>query len=191
MITQAEKKYYTPEEYLEWEITSEERHDYRDGEIIPVTGGTPNHNEIAGNLYIALRQGLKNRAYRTFYADQRLWIPNRNLYTYPDVMVVETPLKLQPGRTDTIMNPCLIAEILSKSTRDYDRSEKFLAYRSIESFREYLIIDQYRVQVEHFVKTGNKQWLMSEYTEGEATISLNQLNVELNIADLYENVEFK
>ena len=187
-MMETEKKTYTPEEYLEFETASEERHEYRNGDIIPVTGGTPNHNEIAGNLYILLKLALKNKDYRIFYADQRLWIPNRNIYTYPDVMVIEKPLQLQTGRTDTVINPCLIAEVLSKSTQDYDRSEKFLAYRTMESFREYLIIDQYSIHVEHFLKTGSKQWLLSEYTDTNATVYLNQFDIEIKLADLYENV---
>ena len=80
MIMQAEaNKIYTPEEYLEREVESAIRHEYRSGEIIPMTGGTPNHNDIAGNLYILLKSSLKGKAYRTFYADQRLWIPGANL----------------------------------------------------------------------------------------------------------------
>ncbi|PSO50847.1 MAG: hypothetical protein BRC33_02180 [Cyanobacteria bacterium SW_9_44_58] len=190
MVTQTEKPTYTPQQYLEFETVSEERHEYHNGEIIPVTGGTPNHNEIAGNLYILLKLALKNQGYRIFYTDQRLWIPNRNIYTYPDVMAVKTPLQLQSGRTDTLINPCFIAEVLSQSTQDYDRSGKFVAYRTIESFREYFIIDQYSIHVEHYVKTGTNQWLMSEYSDTDAAVSFNQFDVEIKLADLYENVDF-
>jgi len=172
------------------ETASEERHEYRNGEIIPVTGGTPNHNELLISLAGFLNFALRGKPYRVFAADQRLWIPNRNIYTYPDVMVIEKPLQLQTGRTDTVINPCLIAEVLSKSTQDYDRSEKFLAYRTMESFREYLIIDQYSILVEHFLKTGSKQWLLSEYTDTNATVYLTQFDIEIKLADLYENVTF-
>ena len=113
----------TLEAYLEQEIASETRSEYRNGEIIPMTGGTPNHNDIAGNLYVRLKLALKGKNYRTFYTDQRLWVPERSLYTYPDVMVIATPLQLQTGRTDTATNPCFIAEVLSKATQDYDRGE--------------------------------------------------------------------
>lgn len=80
----------------------------------------------------------QTKTYRTFCVDQRLRIPERDIYTYPDVVVVEKPIQLQTGRTDTIMNLCFIAEALSKSTQDYDRGEKFVAYRTIENFQEYL-----------------------------------------------------
>lgn len=190
-MTQAiEKKTCTTEEYLEAEILSEERHEYINGEIRLMTGGTPNHNDLAGNLYILLKQALRQKPYRTFYADQRLWIPARNIYTYPDIMVLEQPIQLQENRTDTVMNPCLIAEVLSRSTKDYDRSEKFRSYRTIETFQEYLLIDQYQIHVEHCVKTAEHQWLLSEYTDPQVTLTLNSVNLELKIADLYENIEF-
>ena len=190
MTQTIEKKTYTTEEYLEAEIFSEERHEYINGEIKLMTGGTPNHNDIVSNLLIALKLGLRKKAFRTFVADQRLWLPERNIYTYPDVMVLEQPIQLQEGRTDTVINPCLIAEVLSRSTKDYDRSEKFISYRTIEAFQEYLLIDQYQIHVEHYVKTAVNQWLLSEYTDPQVTLTLNSVDIELEIADLYENIEF-
>jgi Uma2 family endonuclease len=190
-MTQAlEQRIYTPDEYLEFEITSEERHEYVNGEIRLTTGGTPDHNEIASNLLLALKLQLKRKPYRTFITDQKLWISDRNLYTYPDVMVVEKPLQLQTGRIDTIINPCFIAEVLSKSTQDYDRGEKFSAYRTIASFREYLIVDQYSIHVEHYVKTAVNQWLLSEYNDSNVTLSLSTFEAQIQIADLYENIDF-
>jgi Uma2 family endonuclease len=173
MIAQTEKKIYTIEEYLELELTSETRNEYHNGEIIPMTGGTPEHNRISGNLYIALSLSLKRKPYETFHVDQRLWIPAVSLYTYPDVMVVSKPLELQTGRKDTVMNPCFIAEVLSKSTQNYDRSEKFAAYRSIPCFQEYLLIDQSRIHVEYYVKTDVNQWLFTEYDDANITLSLS------------------
>ena len=190
-MTQAvEKKTYTREEYLEVEILSEERHEYINGEIRLMAGGTPNHNRICRNLLIVLELAFKGKPYETFIADQRLWIQGRNIYTYPDVMVLEQPIQLQENRTDTVMNPCLIAEVLSKSTKDYDRSEKFRSYRTIETFQEYLLIDQYQIYVEHYVKTAEHQWLLSEYTDPQITLTLNSVDIQLKIADLYENIEF-
>lgn len=121
-----------------------------------MTGGTPDHNELAINLATLLKSALRGKPYRIFGADQRLWIPDRNLYTYPDLMVVEKPLQLQTGRTDTVINPCFIAEVLTKSTQDHDHGEKFSAYRTVESCREYLLIDQHSIHVEYYVKTPRK-----------------------------------
>ena len=190
MIAQSETKIYTPEEYLELEIVCETRNEYRNGEIIPMTGGTPDHNEIAGNLNASLKLALKGQPYRIFIADQRLWIPTINIYTYPDIMVLQKPIELQIGRKDTVINPVLIAEILSKSTQNYDRSEKFATYRTIPTFKEYLLVDQYRIHVEHYVKTGVNQWTFSEYDDQNITLSLNTLELQILIADLYENIDF-
>lgn len=189
-MTQAlEQRTYTREEYLEFEVNSEERHEYVNGKIRLMTGGTPDHNDIASNLLVALKLLLKGKPYRMFITDQRLWIPDCNLYTYPDVMVIEKPLQLQIGRTDTVMNPCFIAEVLSKSTQDYDHGEKFSAYRTIGSFREYLLIDQYSIHVEHYVKTAANQWLFSEYNDPNITLSLSTFEAQINIIDLYENID--
>lgn len=191
MIMQLEKKkIYTPEEYLEFEVTSDIRHEYHNGDIIPMTGGTPDHNDIASNLITLLKSALKAKPYRVFILDQRLWIPATNLYAYPDVMVLPKPIELQTGRTDTVMNPCLIAEVLSKSTQSYDRGDKFFAYRTIPSFQEYLLIDQYRVHVEHHVKTAAHQWLFSEYDEPSVTLSLSTFEFQIQLAELYENINF-
>jgi Uma2 family endonuclease len=190
MVTQLAKKTYTIDEYLELEIASETRNEYRNGEIIPITGGTPNHNDISGNLYLLLKPLLKAKGFRVFHVDQRLWIPDIKIHTYPDVMVAPKPLEMQDGRKDTITNPCFIAEVLSKSTQNYDRSEKFANYRTINTFQEYLLIDQYRVHVEHHVKTAVNQWLFSEYDDPTVTISLKFADVHIQIADLYDNIDF-
>lgn len=191
-MTQAlEQRIYTPEEYLELELASETRSEYCNGEIIPMTGGTPDHNELAINLASLLKSILRGKPYRIFATDQRLWIPARNLYTYPDVMVTEKPLQLQTGRTDTVINPCFIAEVLSKSTQDYDHGDKFSAYRTIESFREYLMIDQYSVHIEHYVKTAAHQWLLSEYDDPSVTLTLRTFDTQIEISALYENIDFE
>lgn len=192
MIMQAEdKKVYTPEEYLEFELNSEERHEYINGEIVLMTGGTPNHNQIAGNLYAALNFALKRQPYRVFVADQRLWIPRKRIYTYPDVMVVQGELQLQEGRRDTITNPLIIAEVLSASTRGYDKDTKFAAYRTLPSFQEYLLIDQYTMHIEQYFKTEQKRWTFSEYDNSDETVSLNSISFQILIEDIYDKVEFE
>ena len=189
-MTQAvEQKTYTPNEYFELELASETRSEYCDRAIIPMTGGTPDHNELAINLAALFKSALRCKPYRIFATDQRLWVPNRNLYTYPDVMIAEKPLQLQTGRTDTVINPCLLAELLSKSTQGYDRGEKFAAYRTIESFREYFLIDQHKIHVEHYVKTAANQWLLSEYDDPNVILSLSTFDAQIEIIALYENID--
>jgi Uma2 family endonuclease len=190
MVRALKQRTYTLEQYLELELASQERHEYRNGAIQPMTGGTPNHNTIAGNLYVLLKLALKGKPYRLFYTDQRLAIPDLNLYTYPDVMVMEKPLQLLGGRNDTVVNPCFVAEVLSKSTGNYDRGEKFAAYRTLDSFREYLLIDQYRICIEHYVKTMPNQWLLSEYYPSDLQFCLRAIAAEIEISSLYEDVNF-
>lgn len=191
MIMQAEeKKIYTPQEYLEFEVNSEERHEYINGEIVLMVGGTPNHNKIAGNFYATLNFALKRQPYQVFITDQRLWIPEKRIYTYPDVMVVQGDLQLQSGRRDTITNPLMIAEVLSASTRSYDKDAKFAAYRTIPNFQEYLLIDQYTMHIEQYSKTQQKRWTFSEYDDANETISLNSFSCQITLADIYDKVEF-
>ncbi|MBE9230377.1 Uma2 family endonuclease [Cuspidothrix issatschenkoi LEGE 03284] len=190
MTIAQETRYYSPEEYLEFEVNSELRHEYIDGLIIPMTGGTPNHNKIAGNLYVAIHFALKRQPYEVYYTDQRLWIPKRRIHTYPDVMVVQTPLVFAEGRNDTITNPVMIAEVLSKSTKGYDRDEKFAAYRTIASFQEYILIDQYTIHVEQYVKTDHRKWMFLDYEDINDTLNLTSIPGQISLADIYEKIDF-
>ncbi len=182
-------KTYTAEEYLALEVESDIRNEFRGGEIVPMTGEMPTHNEITGTLLHLIKGALWKKPYKIYMTDQRLQVPNTNLYTYPDLMVVAEPVKLQPSRKDTITNPCLIAETLSDSTETYDRGEKFAQYRTIKTFREYLLISQYQPRVEHYIKQSENQWLFSEYTGLEVSFTLSSVDVAIALADLYEGVK--
>jgi Uma2 family endonuclease len=189
MVTQLEKRYYTPEEYLELEETAEYKNEYRDGEIVPMTGGTTNHNKIAGNFYAHLIFSLRGQDYQTYISDVRLWIPRYRLYTYPDVMVIEgKPIYAGTSKT-TVTNPAFIAEVLSNSTKNYDRGDKFQAYRSIPEFREYILIDQYNFRVEQFSKKSEGQWLFTEYEGENGILKLDSIEFQIPFNELYEGVE--
>lgn len=181
----------TPEAYLEQEVLSEVRHEYRQGEIITMAGGTANHNELIRALIVILSLALKGKAFQIFMTDQRLWIPQSQCYYYPDVMVVSKPVQLVEGRKDTVTAPILIAEVLSESTAGRDRGEKFLDYRQIPSFREYLLIDQNRPCVEEYVKQAEHQWLLTIWEDLTAEIYLSTVDVTIKLRELYENVEFE
>lgn len=191
MIQAAPVDYYAPDEYLALENQSQIRHEYRDGEMIPMVGGLPNHNLIVLNLAAALNFALKRKPYYVFVTDQRLWIPKTRLYTYPDVMVVAGDMQLQAGRKDTIANPTVIVEVLSPSTQAYDRGDKFRAYRSIPSFVEYILIDPSDYYVEQYHQTGLNQWLFSEIKGQEGLLKLNALPFEISLLDLYDKVTFE
>ncbi len=183
------KTYYSPAEYLELETQAGQRSEYLDGQIIHMAGGKPNHNQLAINLTSTLNYNLRREPYRVFMSDLRLWIPNCRLYTYPDVMVVNTPLIFAENRQDTIVNPIIIAEILSDSTEKYDRGDKFRMYRTIPDFREYLLISQTAMQVEKFTKNDSDQWVLSEYATKESIITFDSFELEISLDDLYDRVE--
>ena len=186
-----ETRYYSPAEYLELEVNSDIRHEYINGLIIPMTGGTPDHNQIAGNFYAVLNFALKRQPYQVFVTDQRLWIPNRRIHTYPDIIVVQTPLVFAEGRKDTITNPVMIAEVLSTSTKSYDKDEKFAAYRTIPSFQEYILIDQYTMHVEQYSKTDNNKWIFSEYSDSHDSLNLAAISCQILLEDIYDKVDFE
>ncbi len=180
----------TPAEYLSQEETSELRHEYHNGAIIPMAGGTTTHNELIRALTVILSLGLRGKPFQVFITDQRLWIPQSQSYYYPDVMVVPKPVRLLEGRKDTVMEPVLIAEVLSDSTQDRDRAEKFLSYRQIPTFAEYLLIDQDKLCVEQFTKQSPSQWLLNVWSAPEQVITLSAIGVAFSLGELYENVEF-
>ncbi|MEG5139869.1 MULTISPECIES: Uma2 family endonuclease [unclassified Microcoleus] len=183
--------YYSPEDYLKLEEAAEFRSEYHDGEIIPMAGGTPNHNQIAGNFYAALNFATKGQPYRIFMNDLRLWIPSKRIYTYPDVMLVAGKLEFAEGRKDTITNAVMVAEVLSKSTASYDRGDKFKLFRSIPSFREYVLIDQYEMHVEQFCKRDDNKWVLSEYDGADAVLALSSVSFEMSLGEMYDRVDFE
>ncbi|MCC5629911.1 Uma2 family endonuclease [Nostoc sphaeroides] len=190
MQLETQKLYYTPEEYLEIEEKAEYKSEYRDGEIVPMTGGTTNHNKICLNLAASLKIALRRKNYDVYIGDVRLWIPRYRQHTYPDVMVIEGQPIYTETSTTTVMNPMLIAEVLSKSTKNYDQGDKFLYYRSIPEFKEYILIDQYQYHVMQYVKTAENQWSFIELEHESAILSLQTVDFKIELRDLYEQVNF-
>ena len=186
-----QKRYYTPEEYLELEATADYKSEYIDGQIIAMAGASINHNRITDNFYATLNFAFRQQEkYEVFNNDMCLWIPQKLIYTYPNVMIIADEPEFVNNRTDTITNPQVIIEVLSKSTKSYDREDKFAAYRTIPTFQEYLLIDQNRIYVEQFSKTGKKRWNLCEYDEEDENISFETLPFEISLQDLYNKVKF-
>ncbi|MFO5492601.1 MAG: Uma2 family endonuclease, partial [Cuspidothrix sp.] len=138
-----------------------------------------------------LNFAFKNQNYEVFMGDMRLWIPQKLIYTYPDVIIIADEAEFFNNRTDTITNPQVIIEVLSKSTKSYDREDKFAAYRTIPTFQEYLLIDQNRIHVEQFSKIGKKRWNLCEYDEEDENISLITVPFTISLQDLYNKVNFE
>jgi Uma2 family endonuclease len=188
MATQTEVR-YTPEEYLVLERKSEHKSEYFGGEIFAMSGATERHNLAVTNLVRELSLQLKGRPCKTYSSDMRVKVAPTGLYTYPDVMVVCGKTLFDDEQQDTLLNPSVIIEVLSKSTEGYDRGEKFAHYRKLESLTDYLLVSQTKHRVEHYVRQPDNQWLLSE-TEGlENTLPILSINCVLSLAEVYDKVE--
>ncbi len=181
--------YITPEEYLERERHAETKSEYLRGEVFAMAGGSSNHALLTVNLASELRQQLRKRPCRVFSSDLRLCVNESGLYTYPDVMVICGDLAFPDNRQDTVTNPLLIVEVLSDSTKNYDRGQKFQYYRSLPSLMEYLTVAQDEVHVEQYARQTSGQWLLTEYSDPGATVNLPSLQIELRTSDIYEKID--
>ncbi|MDJ0600435.1 MAG: Uma2 family endonuclease [Crocosphaera sp.] len=190
MITQSTPKKQTIslDNYRQLEEISEFKHEYHNGVIIPMTGGTINHNTIIMNLIFCLKLALNQTSFRVQSSDLRVWIPEYKRGVYPDVMVIQGDAIFNENRQDEIINPCLIFEVLSPSTSSYDRGDKFVYYRSIDYLKEYILIDQANYFIEHYTKTNNHQWLLQEYQDINDVIKLNSINIDVKMSNIYENI---
>jgi len=184
------QKYYSAEEYLALEETAEFRSEYYQGEMFAMAGGSANHNRITGNIYIGLSNAFrKHKRCEAFVTEMRLWIKARDVFTYPDVLVVCGKAEFYPGRDDTVANPAAIFEVLSESTKNYDRGEKFEIYRAIPTLKEYILADQYRLHLEHFSKNGQGKWVLEEFEDPQAILSLPELEFQISLKEIYDKVE--
>lgn len=190
-VMQKKRSIFSLAEYFAQEEQAEDRSEFYEGEIFAMAGGTANHNLITINVTASLRDTLRNKPCKAFMADMRLLVKRRQLYTYPDVMVICGPLQYAPGRNDTVTNPVLIVEVLSPSTEAYDRGKKFEFYRTIDSLKEYVLVDQSRLYVERHRPLGLGRWEMTAFTAPEDVLSLESVDGELTLAAIYDGVELE
>jgi len=158
----ATTKRYTVDEYLELEEKAEFKSEFVKGEIVPMAGASTNHNKISLNFCRLFPLSIQGQEYEIFMSDMRLWMPDQERYTYPDVMVVAGQPIFTDEKQTGITNPCIIIEILFSSTGQYDRANKFKLYRSIPSFQEYILIDQTDYAVEKYAKQADGKWILSD-----------------------------
>lgn len=183
------KIHYSPEEYLTLEREAEYKSEYFNGEISAMTGASRRHNLVAGNVFASLHAQLRQRPCEIYPSDMRVKVSPTGLYTYPDVVVVCGEPSFDDERKDTLLNPTLLVEVLSKSTASYDRGEKFEHYRKLDSLTEYLVIAQNKHHVEHYVRQPDNQWLLSETDDLQETVHLPSTGCELTLTDIYAKVE--
>ncbi|HLO86836.1 MAG TPA: Uma2 family endonuclease [Nostocaceae cyanobacterium] len=187
------RTHFTVDEYRSLEETAQEHHEYRNGEIIIMPGGSEVHSAIASNMLIYLGFLLRDTDFRLYNSDLRVWISKYQCGTYTDLMVVDGQPELNGDRTDEILNPLLIVEVLSPSTEAYDRGEKFRKYRSIPSFCEYLLVSQTEPYIEQYYKQepqNNERWEWQVYEQIDQSVLLHSLNVELPIREIYRRIKF-
>jgi Uma2 family endonuclease len=174
----------TEQQYLEIERQAETKSEFHDGQMFAMVGGPFNHSLLATRIS-ALLDRLVPIECRTSNSDLRIKIAGAGLYTYPDCSVICGEPKFFGDHHDVILNPLLIVEVLSPSTEGYDRGKKFELYRTIESFREYLIVHQDRRHVEHYSKQDDGSWVLREHSGVDGSVSIPRLNVQIGLGELY------
>ncbi len=177
------------EEYLAFERASAEKHEYRDGEVVAMAGADHTHSTIVGNIGAGLHQRLRGSAYRALFGGLRLRTAT-NLYTYADLLVVGKERCFLDEQQDTLLNPLVIIEVVAPATADYDRGVKFRHYRSIESLREYVMIEQDSQRIEHFARQSDTLWLFTDVSGPEATLHLPTLDCTIPLTEICEEVVF-
>lgn len=176
--------------YLEAEAFSEIKHEFEGGAILAMSGGTINHGVLCGNIYSEIRKKLKDNTSdcKVFGSEIRIHIKKSDSIVYPDAMVICGDLEISEEDKNSIKNPILIIEVLSKSTGNYDRGDKFYKYRQLASFKEYLLINQDKKVVEIFLKSDDQKWEIVRISGHNETFTLQSINVNIQMADLYKNV---
>lgn len=181
----------TPGQYLALERTAARKSEYFRGEAFAMAGASPTHVLMVSNIVAALHGQLRRRPCTLYSTDLRVKVQASGLYTYPDVVVVCGDLQFDDDHQDTLLNPILIVEVLSESTKGYDRGGKFAQYRKIPSFAEYVLVAQDEYHVEHFVKQSHGGWLLSETNQAEDALVLSSIDCTLSLGDVYEKVQFR
>lgn len=184
------ERLYTVDEYLALEEISDTKNEYYAGQIYAMAGGSYNHEMISGNVFAVLHNYARRNPCVAFGGNMKIRMDAHDLNSYPDAMLICGKPQFQQNRTDVIVNPRLVVEVLSKSTEDYDRGKKFEFYRSLSSFQEYLLIDQYRVYLELYHRVGIGRWDLTILEQIDAVLTLHTVNIEIPVRLLYEQVDW-
>lgn len=179
----------TPAEYLRLERAATYRSEYFRGEIFAMAGGSPQHSLIKSNVMGTLWSRLRGRPCRAYDSDLRIKCPT-GLYTYPDASVICSELEFDDEQRDTVLNPTLLVEVLSKTTEAYDRGKKFDHYRTIPSLREYVLVSQNEPMIQRFLRNDDETWTLSAIANLDQSIPLRSIGIDLSLAEVYERVDF-
>ena len=187
MSSLAAQTIYTPEEYLTLERKATLKNEYLNGEILAMSGASNAHNLITLDIATELNIQLRGRGCLVYASDMRVRTSSTGSYFYPDVVVVCDKPRFEDNVFDTLLNPTLIVEVLSPSTEAYDRGEKFVHYQELASLREYILVSQNRIRVEHYRLTET-QWVQTEFQTHEDVLPLISIGCELSLQDIYRRV---
>lgn len=184
-------KFISIEDYLSLEETADEKHEYYRGEIFAMAGGTIAHNQIVSNTVSEINFFLRGKSCQVFPSDLKVHNKANTLFTYPDISIVCGEPEKWQGHNDTITNPVVIIEVLSKSTQLYDRGQKFKLYRSLPSLKEFILLSSLEYMVEHYTKQADDSWNFREWTDPDDTLTIESIDFSCPVKDLYRNVSFE
>jgi Uma2 family endonuclease len=189
-MASAAREILSEQEYLALERAAATRSEFFSGQMFAMAGGKRSHNLIASNVIASLNTQLTDRPCQVYPSDMRVKVAATGLYTYPDVSVVCGEERFEDDEEDTLLNPTLIVEVLSKSTEAYDRGDKFAQYRLLESLREYVLISQDQARVERYSRPeGETEWRLAEARDLQESVALNSIGCELPLAAVYHKVK--
>lgn len=180
------KRVVSPEEYLANERQALDKSEFFNGEIIPMAGATRNHNRIRDNVNGKIIHHLEEASCQSFSSDMRVHLPATGLYAYPDIVIVCGEPQLLPDEFDNLLNPTVLLEVMSEGTEDYDRGRKFVRYRSIPSFQEYILIDSQSVGIEVWRKNDLGQWtLVEQITDPTGQFTIQAIDLTISLSQTY------
>jgi len=182
------KPFLSQEEYLENERLATEKHEYFQGEVFAMSGASRFHNRLFKNTYGEIYTHLKGKKCTPYGSDIRVNVAKNTLFTYPDITIVCEKEEYLDDKFDTLLNPKVIIEILSPSTREYDRGSKFKLYRDIESLQEYILIDSESVNIERFYKNEVGVWCLSECKTLLDSLLISSIEFEITLEEIYYKV---
>ena len=177
------------QEYLAQEELALEKHEYSNGRIYAMAGGSPAHAEIMANVAGSFVPRLRGHRCRGASADQRIKIEAANIWTYPDFIVKCPPERYAENDRNSLVNPALVVEVLSPSTEKYDRDEKFALYAQIPELQDYLLVAQNRVLVEHFQRGENESWILRRLAKRDDVLKLTNLEIEIPVGEFYDGLD--
>ncbi|MBL8211234.1 MAG: Uma2 family endonuclease [Bryobacterales bacterium] len=182
--------FVTEEQYLQMERESELRHEYLHGEVFAMSGGTTNHNRLSADLLVQISNRLEGSPCEIFGSDQRVRVPATRFHAYPDLSVVCSPIQYSDDTKDCVLNPILLVEVLSKSSRNFDRGEKFRQYQRIPSLQTYVLVEQDDMLVEVYTRTGRDSWNYRVLEGPDAMLEVEHPPLSIPLKAVYRRVEF-